>query len=167
MNKTINCLMLKTTDQRCFFTHQNNFPQLIEFARTCEAEISVVKTQNVKVMELNELAKSICNHGQQSENLQYEVIEVKLGQLPEIKTTRSRKRLLSQANIVSSYIKDTFRKNKIVSLSDLETKFSEFKLSKPALCNHIARVRSEMEKEGYTVSKIKRGSYQMTKTQTQ
>jgi len=155
--------MLKTTDQRCFFTHKNNFPQLIEFARTCDAEISVVKTHNVKVMELGELAKSICNHGKQNGNPQYEIIEVKLGILPEIKTDRSRKRLLSQANIVSAYVKDMFRKQKIVSLADLENKFSEFSLSKPALCNHIARVRSEMEKEGYTVTKIKRGSYQMTK----
>jgi hypothetical protein len=155
--------MLKTTDQRCFFTHKNNYPQLIEFARTCEAEISVVKTRNVKVMELGELAKSICNHGKQSQNPQYEVMEVKLGPLPELKTGRTRKRLLAQANAVSSYVKDLFRKNKIVSLAVLENKFSEFGLSKPALCNHIARVRSEMAKEGYTISKIKRGSYQMTK----
>ena len=161
MNKTINCLMLKTTDQRCFFTHKANFPLLIEFAKTCEAEISVVKTQNIKVMELSELAKSICDHGSKPEMPEYEVIEVKL---PEIKFVKSRKQLLTQANIISSYIKDMFRKRKIVSLPDLENKFRKFGLSKPALCNHISRVRIDLKKEGYTVQKIKRGSYQAKKT---
>lgn len=162
MNKAINCLMLKTADQRCFFTHKNNYPQLVEFARTCDAEISVVKTKNVKVLELDDLAKSICNHGKQPSLPQYETVEIKLTKLPEIKTTRSRKMLLSQANIVSNYVKHTFLEQKVVSLSDLENKFSDFGLSKAALCNHITRTRDELQKKGYTIAKVKRGQYQIT-----
>jgi len=162
MNKTINCLMLKTADQRCFFTHKNNYPQLIEFARTCEAEISVVKAQNVKVLELSDLAKSICNHSKQFDLPQYEVVEIKLPNIPEIKVDRSRKKLLVQANIISSYVNETFLAEKTVSLEDLESKFGEFGLSKSTLCNHITRIRKEWVKKGYSVSKIKRGHYRLS-----
>ncbi len=157
MNKTIDCLMLKTTDERKFFTHKDNFPQLIEFAKTCKAEISVVKANNVKVMELPELAKSICNHGTQSDLPQYEVVEVKL---PEV--ANPRKKLLEHANIIYSYVKDNFLQQKIVSLSDLETEFKDFGLSKAALCNHIARVRTELTDKGYSITKVKRGQYRVT-----
>jgi hypothetical protein len=159
--KAINCLMLKTTDQRCFFTHKNNYPQLVEFARTCDAEISVVKAQNVKVMELTELAKSICNHVQQSNLPQYEVVEVKLPNLPEIKVKRSRKKLLAQANLISNYVHKSFLNEEVVSVQDLENKFSEFDLTKAALCNHITKARNKLVKEGYKVSQIKRGTYRL------
>jgi hypothetical protein len=153
--------MLKTIDQRCFFTHKNNYPQLIEFARTCDAEISVVKTQNVKVLELTELARSICNHDKQSNLPQYEVVEIKLPKL-EIKVNRSRKKLLAQANIISSYVNKSFLSQNIVSLEDLESKFSEFGLSKASLRNHIAQIRKQLISEGYQVSKIKCGQYKLS-----
>jgi hypothetical protein len=152
--------MLKTTDQRCFFTHKNNYPQLVEFARSCDAEISIVKAQNVKILDLPELAKSICNHGQQAELPQYELVEVKVPTLPPLKN-RSRSNLLMQANIVSSYVKKKLLNSKIVSLTDLENKFSDFGLSKSTLYNHLARVRNELKEEGYEVSKIKPGTYRM------
>ena len=166
MKKAVNCLMLKTTDERRFFTSKNNYPQLVEFARTCDAEISVVKAQNVKVLDLSELAKSICNHGKQVELPQYELVEVKVPKEPEIKVARSRKKLLTQANIISAYVKKSFLDSKVVSLSDLETKFSEFGLSKSALCNHITRMRSELKTAGHKVSKIKRGEYRLLKSNT-
>lgn len=159
--KPVNCLMLKTTDQRCFFTYKYNYPQLVEFARTCDAEISVVKAQNAKVLDLPELARSICNHGKQVEIPQYELLEVKVPK-QEIKVSRTRKKLLTQANIISSYVKKAFLNSKVVSLTDLETKFSEFGLSKSALCNHITRMRKELKKEGRKVLKIKRGEYRIT-----
>jgi len=159
MNKTINCLMLKTADQRCFFTHKNNYPQLIEFARTCAAEISVVKTHNVKVLELSELAKSICNHGKQCDLPQYELVEVKLP--PYIPAKKSRQKLLKQANTIAAHVKKLFLDYKTVSLANLESKFSKFGLSKSALCNHISRMRAELKRQGYKVSKIKRGEYKL------
>ncbi len=75
--KTIDCLMLKTPDERCFFTLKNNYPQLIEFARTYGAQISVVKASNVQVLELEDLAKSICNQEEQTKP-EYEIVEIKI-----------------------------------------------------------------------------------------
>ncbi len=150
--------MLKTPDKRCFFTHKNNYPQLIEFARTCDVEISVVKGQNIKILDLAELAKSICSHTLENNLPQYELVEIKI---PPYKKTRTRHKLLSQANIISDYVKQTFFDKKIVSLGDLETKFSDFNLSKSALSNHISRVRKNLEVAGYKISKLNRGKYKL------
>lgn len=153
--------MLKTADERKFFTHQDNFPLLIEFARTCNVEISVVKVNNIKMLELPELARSICNHGKQAELPQYEVVEVKKIKLPKGHLARQRKKLLSQANIVYNYVKNKLLKDQSISLSNLESEFKEFGLSKAALCNHMTKVRKELISTGHTVVKLKRGEYKI------
>lgn len=152
-------LMLKTEDERCFFTHQNNYLQLIEFAKTCSAEISVVKAHDVKVLDLDELAKSICSHGNYPKP-DYELEEIKLNE-PTIDVKRTRRKLLVQATIIAEYVNNAFMKGEIVSLKDLESKFLEFELSKAALCNHITRSRLELIGKGYIIKKLKKGQYQL------
>lgn len=146
--------MLKTADDRCFFTHQNNFPQLIEFARTCDAEISVVKASDIKIQDLEDLAKSICDHKPQHPIESYEVLEVKI---PLAGKLKPRQMQLNRAKEVSNYIKGCFLANKGVSLKDLETKFQD--LSKPALSNHMTRARKELGNKGYTFLKTGPGKY--------
>ena len=155
MKKSINCLMLQTTDKRCFFTYKNNFPQLIEFAKTCGAEISVVKTQDAKIEELEDLAKSICNYSKTKENPQYEIVEVKL---PNIKI----KKPLKTNEIIDS-IKKLFLDNEIVSIKNLENKFFDSDVSKTTYCRHISCVRKKLIKDGYEISKIGHGKYQLKK----
>jgi hypothetical protein len=111
-------------------------------------------------LDLPELAKSICNHGQATELPQYELVEVKIPPLLASKD-RSRNKLLMQANIVSSYVKKSLLHCKVVSVTDLANKFSEFGLTKSTLCNHLAQVRKQLAKEGYEVSKIKPGTYRI------
>lgn len=157
MKSLINCLMLKTSDQRRFFTHENNFPQLVEFAKTCEAEISVVRAQNVKVLELEELAKSICDHQEKSNEPSYEVLEIKI---TPVQPPRSRADQLRKAKEIYTFIKKSFLAGEMVSLSNLESKFRSFGLSKPAMCNHIARVRKELSKK-HSIVRVKRGQYRL------
>lgn len=161
MNKSINCLMLKMPDDRKFFTSQTNFSQLVEFARTCDAEISVVKARDVKVLELEELARSVCNHGRHVETTEYELVEMKTISPDEVNVARTRKKLLTQANIISSTVKDAFLRGEVVSLCGLENQYSEFGLSKAALCNHIARVKKELADEGHVIVKVQRGQYRV------
>src|SRR5689334_1065133 len=74
-------LLLKTPDARCFLTFEDNYPMLIEFAKSCEAEISVVKVDPVpkaSVLELEDLAKSICDHQQVQVDLNYELLETRI-----------------------------------------------------------------------------------------
>jgi len=163
MNKPVNCLMLKTSDDRCFFTHKNNYSQLVEFAKTCDAEISVVKANDVKVLELPELAKSICSHGKHPETPKYELMEIRLTKCVEVSAPRTRKKLLTQATIITEHVKNIFLAGEVVILSDLENKFSEFNLSKAAFCNHITRIRRDFKEKGYTIQKVKRGQYKILK----
>ena len=55
------CLLLETKDKRKFFTHEKNFLQLIEFSRTFNAEISVVKMEQTELLDLKDLAPAICD----------------------------------------------------------------------------------------------------------
>jgi hypothetical protein len=157
----INCLMLKTSDQRKFFTHENNFPQLVEFAKTCEAEISVVRAQNVKILELEELAKSICDHHKINNDLSYEVLEIKITPVIPPKTRQEK---LNKAKEIYMHIKSSFLSGDIVSLSSLENKFKSFGLSKATMCNHMARVRKELQSRSHSIIKVRRGQYRLENT---
>ncbi len=161
MSESINCLMLRTADSREFFTHAHYFSHVVEFAKTCSAEVSVVKATNVKVMELEELARSICDHNKSKQPNSYEVVEVKLSPVGELNTIRTRRKILAQADIIASHIQQELLAGREVSLNDLERKFNDFSLSKPALCNHMARVKKQLMNEGKSVVKLKRGVYRL------
>jgi hypothetical protein len=151
--------MVTMPDDRQFFTSQMNYMTLIEFAKTCEVQLSVVKARDVKILELNELAKSICTH---SKTDPCELVEMKLLKLDdELSLARSRKKLLAQANIISNAVKEAFLGGEIVSLTTLENEYDGFGLSKATFCNHIARAKKELGKEGYCIEKIKRGQYRI------
>jgi len=155
--------MIRMADERRFFTYENNYHQLIEFARTCNAEISVVRTSNITIQDLEDLAKSICEQragllafkGKTALPIpQYEVLEVKI---PLTDFLRPRKTQLSRAREISSYIKGRFLESKVVSLRDLEDQFPD--LSKSTLCNHVARAKKELRDKGYNFHKVKAGEY--------
>ena len=59
--KNFKCLMLKTRDNRKYFTHEKNYDYLIEFSRTFGAEVSVVEVEEAEVLDLEELAPAICD----------------------------------------------------------------------------------------------------------
>ena len=70
------CLMIKTKDNRKFFTHEEYFPQLIEFSKTFGAEISIVKIQDNNILDINDLAPAICN-GNYKNEANYELVKIK------------------------------------------------------------------------------------------
>ena len=152
------CLMIKTKDNRKFFTHEKNFPQLIEFSKTFHAEISVVRVQEAPIMDLAELAPAICDSNYVAQEPDYELVKVVL---PTAK--KSRAKILEVAKKVRAYIYIKFSKDEKVSLKDLKRHFKRYELSTPALCNHIRRVRKELENAGVKICKIAAGTYQMNK----
>ena len=79
--------MIKTKDNRKFFTHEKYLPQLIEFSKTFGAEISVVKIKNSDILDLNDLAPAICNANYKNDE-DYELITTKIAQLNKIKAER-------------------------------------------------------------------------------
>jgi hypothetical protein len=69
--------MIETTDRRKFFTHEKNFPMLIDFAKTFNAEISVVKLEEGQILDLAELAPALCDAGYRRPRSSYQLIETK------------------------------------------------------------------------------------------
>ena len=153
------CLLIETKDKRKFFTHEKNFIQLIEFSKTFNAEISTVKLEEGVILELEELAPAICDPGYKKPKTQYEVIEARM--TTDNSLLRSRSEILKIANRVKKYISDQFKNRNAVSLKQLKNKFKRYKLSDAALCNHIRRMKQELEKEGFQFTKINAGEYKV------
>jgi hypothetical protein len=150
----MNCLLIETKDKRKFLTHEKNFIQLIEFSKTFNAEISIVKLEEGSVLELEELAPAICDPSYKKNKIKYEVIETKMS-----KEGKSRPEILKIADKVKFYIQNQFQNGKTVSLKELKTKFKKHKLSDATLCNHVRRVKQDLENKGFIFAKIGAGTY--------
>lgn len=155
------CLLIETKDKRKFFTHEKNFVQLIEFSKTFNAEISVVKMEKGPLLDLEELAPAICDAGYKKQEINYEIIETKLS-----KSGQARPNILKTANKINKYILDRFSSRASVSLKDLKRKFKQCELSDAALCNHIRRAKKQLEGQGLTFVKTGAGMYEVASCTT-
>lgn len=153
--KSNKCLLLKTPDNRCFFTEEKHFPCLIEFGKTFNAEISVVKLkEEIEVLELEDLAKSLCTHPPTEVYPIYEVVETKLVPEAKVRTDKA-----SQPKEISEFIRTELLAGKTVSLSDLETKYENVK--RASLSGYVSRVKWDLTARGYYIVKEKPGKYRM------
>lgn len=142
------CLMIHTNDRRKFFTHEENFPQLIEFSKTFKAEISLVQVEDVKILRLEELAPALCDANYRQKP-QYKLLEVKLP------------KNISNAAKIRNYVKNKFLNKNPVSLKEIKKKFKKYNLTDSCLCNHIRKVKKELAEEGYKIYKVGPGAYKI------
>jgi len=156
--RTRKCLMIETKDNRKFFTHERNYEQLIEFANTVGAEISVVKTRE-EALDLSPLAAAISdsNHTQDVEP-KYDIIETKIK-----KIQKTRNKLLGNAQKIRAFVRGKFESGDVVSLAEIKKKFSSYRLSSACFCNHISKAKKELEMSGARVAKLGPGKYQKVK----
>lgn len=153
-------LLVKTVDNRHFFTELENFPQLIEFSKAQNAEISVVKPQEkVQVLNLPDLAKSFCDPNYKVFDPKYELIERRIGVTTTGKTPRQR--LLSQAQEIRSYIEATVMDGETICLQKLGEKFADYNLGEAALRKHLTFIRLKLAKLGHNVNKVGVGTYRL------
>jgi len=144
------CLMIETKDHKKFFTHEKNFPQLIEFSKTFNAEISKVQIPSeAEVLELEELAPALCE--KKSQKVQYKLIELKMCHRV------TRRKILTRAKKIQKYIIGKLKCGETVTLKGLSKKFKG--LTNACLCNHFKLIRENMKTEGYEFVKIGGGSY--------
>lgn len=145
--------MILTDDRKKFFTHEKNLPQLVVYSKAFSAEISIVQISNEKeILELEELAPALCEKKSQNKT-EYEVVEVKL------KPKENRTTILKRAKGIKNTIKTNLIKGKIVSLRDLAKKYD--KITTACLCNHFKQIRTELESQGHTFTKIGGGKYKI------
>jgi hypothetical protein len=161
-SKNGHCLLVKMPDNRHFFTEIDNLPQLIEFSKSQNAEVSVVKPrQEVKLLNLSDFAKSLCDPNYNLINPQYDLIEQQIGLMNAGKTPRQR--LLAQAQEIRTYIESSVLSGKSISLQNLEEKFEEYNLGEAAIRKHMTFVRMKLAKSGKAVDKIGIGTYELHK----
>lgn len=151
------CLLIETNDKRKFFTHEKNFLQLIEFSKTFNAEISIVKIEKGELLNLEELAPAICNPSYKKQTTNYQIIETKL-----CKNNKAKSNNLKNTETIKKYILNQITNKNYISLKDLKKKFTKFNLSATVLCNHVRRIKKELEKEGWKFTKIEAGVYKCT-----
>jgi len=150
------CLMIELKDKRKFFTDKKNYPQLVEFSKAFDAEISVVRTDETLV-DLVSLASSVCDGSMKVTKPSFEILEIKV---PSIKRRRSK--LRHDAKIIRRWIRKELLDGKVVKLADLARRYKRYNLSLACFCNHFTAVRKELIREGYKIKKIKRGEYQLS-----
>jgi hypothetical protein len=147
------CLMLETKDQRRFFTHKRFLPNLVEFCRTFDSEISVVKLkEKAEVLDLVELAPAICdaNYNQEAD---YEIVEEKI--------SRKNRKPVRTSDAVRQYVRDRFSSGDTVELQQVAQHFKDLNVGLSSFCKHIAYVRNAMEKEGHQFVKMGGGKYRL------
>jgi DNA-binding transcriptional ArsR family regulator len=154
--------MIKTKDQRQFFTEEEHLPQLIEFSKIFGAEISIVKVDENKIRPLEELPEAICDASYEDQS-EYELVKIKIAEFkslaPEAPTKR--KDILALAAQIKNYIVTELLSKGRVTFAQVEKKFSKYNLSKPTISNHIRRIKEEMAIDGYEVVREKRGEYSL------
>lgn len=157
--------MIKTRDQRQFFTHEEHLPQLIEFSKVFGAEISVVKIDNDdKILSLEELPTAICDASYESK-ANYEIVKIKIAEFKNIipQEPNKRENILALASQIKTFIVSQLLTNGSVTFAQVIKKFSKFNLSKPTVSNHIRRAKEELEQDGYKIARKKRGVYVLIK----
>jgi hypothetical protein len=153
------CLMLETKDHRKFFTHEKNYPLLVEFGKTFGAEISVVLVEKPEILDLITLAPAICDSSYEVQNPPIlEVVEVKL-----TRTKRQRKTLRRQATTVKKWIKDQLLAGNIVKLAEVKKKYQRYKLTLQAYSNHLREIRRDLATQGFQVDRVGHGMYKATR----
>ena len=149
-------LLIETKDKKKFLTHEKNFLQLIEFAKTFSATLFMVESNDLPI-ELENIVTSICNSDYKSPEYIYEILETKIENRPIIENNR--KNLIKNANQIKSYIEKQFKNRNIVSLEELKKKFKKYNLSDAAFSNHVKNVKNKIENQGFQVKKLGSGKY--------
>ena len=152
--KNYQCLMIQTKDNRKFCTDESNYAQLIEFANTFDAEISVIYLNEGDVMELEQLASAISDPRHNS-NPDYKILERKI---------TSKK--ISNKNMIASreikeHVRNTFANGQTVDFHELMKKFKDYRLSYNAFAAHLFKLRKEFGKKGHCIQKIGPGQYRV------
>jgi F0F1-type ATP synthase delta subunit len=135
--------MIETWDKRKFFTHQNNYPQLVEFSKTFDVKISIVEIKDGVILTLEELASAICDPSF-SQNTKYEIIETKNAN--------------QKSHPIKNYLEEKFKSRKPVSLLEMKEVFSD--LNETSIRNYIRSVKTSLELQGYKFKRIQTGTYE-------
>jgi len=156
--KQFNCIMIKTQDNKTFFTYKTNIKKIIEYVKNFDFELYLTKAFNVNVLDLDDLVKALCNKNEDHSKTEHKIIK----RLYPTHITK-RRRMIKNATTIRNFIANHFKSGKIVSLQLLKNQFQDCELSDSCLCNHISYIKKHLEKQGYRIKKVSPGKYKNVK----
>jgi hypothetical protein len=149
------CLMIKTKDNRKFFTHEECLNDLVEFSKTFGAEISIVKIKdNIDILGLKDLVPAICNAAYKSK-ADYELVEIKLARFKNLSPSSKRTQILNTASNIRKAIKEILISGNILEIKELQKQFPNTHLS--TLCNHLKFLKKDLN-----IAKVGKGKYKLS-----
>lgn len=159
------CLMIETKDQRQFFTNEENKLQLLEFCKTFEMKMSIVKVSQAEILDIADLPKAFCN-GAKVSDVKCELIRQITPFTPidiNIPLVRSRKEQVANAKKLRMSIRNKHTTGNVIRNSDLATEFQDFGMSATSIDVHHCTVREAMTLEGYVFERKGVGCYKASK----
>jgi hypothetical protein len=154
IKKNIQCLMIQTNDNRKFCTDMKGYNQLIEFANTFEAEISIIDLEEGDLLTLEEVATAISDP-RYNQIPKYKLIERKVG-----KKRIVRKNMFASREI-KEYARNLLSGGNTLCFKELMGKFKNSNLSYNAFAAHMHKLRREFEAKGHFLQKIGPGQYRV------
>lgn len=148
-------LMIEANDKQ-FFTYMKNLNLLIEFAKTFKAKISVVEVETENVSSFEEIAAKFCDQNP-TVPVSFTLVEVVYPKNKENESSKTRAKMLEDAKLIRSFIKDELMGSGTVSMKELKTKFKSLSVTDACLSNHMTNVRNELAKNNIKVNKAARG----------
>jgi hypothetical protein len=154
---------------REYLVPQENLPQLIDLAKTFDAEIYRVNVGNdiESILDISKLPQAICDL---RFHLQADYTElgrvVPFNTATNAKTTHAYKsppifsgKRRKRTEFIKDTIRNKFLSNEIVSIDDLCDEYED--LSRTTLNNYVKSVRTNLANENITISRVGVGKYQV------
>jgi hypothetical protein len=145
-------VLLIEVDNKFLFTHKKNLPELVEFSRAFGAEISLVKPEtpaSVKILNLDQLAKKICDPTPEEKPPNYAVIEKKLS--PVVK---------AKSHQITHFMQNSLLNGEAIHIPTITEIFPY--VSHATVYNCFKKLCSKLSKDNRKVLKIKSGTYQIS-----
>jgi hypothetical protein len=146
------CLLIETKDKRKFFTHKKNLEQLNEFAKTFNSNMFIVELEKGEVLELEQLAPAVCSPDYKKIESSYKIIE-------EVQTKENNKFKKIEKQKIKDFISKELLTKKSISIKKIKNKFKRYCVSDSTYYNQFKIVKTELEKKGFKLLKIKAGIY--------
>ena len=147
-------VMLKCPDGKKIITSYNNLLSLSEFIDCFNIKVESCKIDDAdNAVSLEEIANIFCdsNYVKNSVLTVEESSESLNKDMPKDKSSR----------YIRNKIKETILEKKEISFSQICKMFSSFNYSVPGLNNNFKLARQELESDGYSCIRLKRGVYKL------
>lgn len=142
----MNYLMITLRDKRKFLTNTKNLEQLIEFAKTFGADLSIVTTQCKRSLSLDQLAEEICDTNKKTSEFSYKIV-------------RSISVSQSKTNMVFKQIIGALRRHRHVDTKKIVSLYKKKGIDERNIYSQITRAKKHITKIGMTLKRLGRTKF--------